>query len=683
MGKQDITEPAEFQGNMADSYWAQALPTEIGAKLFAKVENAKNNTLLNGLNQRSTRAYQFYYGLDPSGIHATSQILRGGDAGELAELRVNHARSLINTLLNLIVAPKIVWHPKATNVDYDSLRETELASAILDYYWSEQKISKYAVQALEEALVFTEGFVLMKWDGDAGDDYAMDPDAPDAGMIKSGDVHLKNVSTWDVIRDPAKTSWETLDWVIVRCYENKYNLIAKYPEFADLINTATDDRTMRQTVAQPGSDDTDDVALYYFYHKPTAALPTGRQTAFLNNKAVLADGPLAGGRIPLFRVSAGELIGTPYGYSSFLDVLGIQEIIDSLHTAVTTNQTTLATQCISAEAGSDIPIDQLPGGMKVIYHPPGGAPPRALQLTSTPPEVFKYLEQLQADQQLIFGLNSVVRGETPSGELSGSALALLQSQALQQSSTIQANYLRMVEELGQSLLRLVRDNLDVPRTVSLVGKSSSYLVTDAEFVGSDLSRIQKVQVEIGNPLAATPAGRAEMAKELLTLLGPKFTVEQYQQVLATGRLEPLTKSLNDELLLIRAENEQLTAGELPPVVIFDDHLLHVREHRSVLANLEARKRPEVLQAALAHIAEHETQYYTAPPTTLMMMGQQPPMLPMGPTGGDPSVPAGGSKPAGNPNAGDAQMPNNPTNPATGQTWDPTTGGGVVGGPGPS
>ena len=71
----------------------------------------------------------------------------------------------------------------------------------------------------------------------------------------------------------------------------------------------------------------------YVYLNTKLDLPSGRETVFLSDKAVLADGPLSYDEIPLYRVQAADLIGTPYAYSPYLETLGIQELIDSLHSS--------------------------------------------------------------------------------------------------------------------------------------------------------------------------------------------------------------------------------------------------------------------------------------------------------------------------------------------------------------
>lgn len=687
-------------GKYGEQYWA-ALPDtrKLGDKLAARVQEYDSASLLTSINARTARSYAYYFGLNPAGIHATSQVLREGEQGQLAAVRVNHSRPLLNTLLNLIVGPKVVWQPKAVNIDYQSLRETELAAAVLEYYWAERQVSKLAVQALEEALAFTEGFILCLWDPNGGEEYAADPDT--GSIIKTGDICYKKISTWDVLRDPTKTSWDELDWVIVRQWRNKWDLMAEYPDFTDQIYDAPRETTNLRNQPLPRDLDNEDIPVYSFFHKRRPAIPEGRETVFLTSGIVLADGPLSYSDIPLHRVSAGEMTGTPYGYSPFLDILGIQEVMDSLHTIVSSNQSTFGGQVIAAPDGSNVVLDSLAGGMTVVYYPAGEKPPQPLQLVSTPGEIFTYLRDLKSAQELVFGLNSVVRGEPQSGEQSGSALALLQQQALQQSSTIQTNWTRMVEAIGQATIEIIQKRADVPMKIAIVGKAEASYVMDQEFTGTqDLTNIKRVHVEIGNPLSQTTAGRKEIAQELMQA-GQITSPEQYIELIRTGRLEPLTKSLQGQLMLITNENEQLQAAaydqtvpaqpkvdpvtgqlmppepqltqeSMPPVLVTDDHRLHVREHRTVLDAPNARRNPAVVRATLKHIDEHEKAYYSTPPQILQMYGQQIPDMPapagMVPTSNGPPVPA----PKGLPPGGLPKPPQNPVNPATGQRWQPNT-----------
>lgn len=699
---------------MAETYWAAAEPERIGEKLMGRVTQYDSDRVTSELHGRLRVARQYYFGFDPSGTHATSSVLRGGEQGELAQVRVNHSRSLVSTLLNLVISPKISWQPKAVNNDYQAAGQCILARAILEYYWKELQVEKFAVRSCEEAIAFTEGFLFTEWDETLGEDLGVDPET--GSLLKSGDIRFTNLSFEDVIRDPRKKSWDSLDWVILKVPRNKHDIARCFPSQYDAICSLQQDVIDIQHPSGKRNpvDGTDDVLCYYFFHKPTPSLPAGRETVFLSSEIVLIDRTLKYDQIPLHRVSMAELIGTPFGYSQYLEVLGIQELIDSLHTSIATNQSTFSTQLIAIEQGSEVPIDQLTGGAKAIYYPPGKQPPQALQLCKSPPETFAHLKDLKQDQEQLFGLNSVVRGTPQGSSRSGKALALLQSQAILQASGLQSNYLRFVESVGAAVLQMIQTRATTERKVAISGKGNSYLQKEETYTGASIGKVKKVTVDIGNPLAQTAAGRSEIAQELIGL-GIVKTHEQYQQVLATGQMEPLTQSLENELLLIAAENEEIAKGAAPVggVLIHDDHLLHCREHRPALANPQARVNPGVLKAGTEHIHEHYKAFFgidplggqgdpmagvpPSPPDPLyrermlFLMGMgplpQPPMpgmppgapgAPPGPGGGPPpnaAPPPAALKP---PKSGPTkkELPGPPTNPATGQKWDPVTGGGM-------
>lgn len=696
-------------------YWASLEADEAAKKVVSKVQDYPQASQFQAVADRQLRGYQYYYSISPDGIHLSSQVVRAGEAQQLASVTVNHTRSLVSTLLNLIVSNKVVFVPKATNIDSDTLRQCDLASAILEYFWSEKNIAAFAIEALEHALVLGEGFVLIDWVDDAGDPFA----ALGGKVVRSGAPVLRQVLPWDVIRDPSKPTWESCEWVVVRLRHNRWDLAEQYaplppPDPDGAVEVGMDEQAeealyLREAIlscprdvevgqnkpALTTDDDSDDIWLYRFLHKKTYSMPKGRDLLMLPDGTVLEDLEIRGEQLPLHRLAAAEQMGSPYGYTPFWDVLGIQELLDSLQTAVASNQSTLATQCVVLEEGSDIPFDEIAGGMKAIYVPRGSTfKPDALQLLKTPAEVFKHIEELKSDQEKIVGLNAVVRGDLPAAELSGSAMSLLDTAALRQSSVLQGNYLRFVRGIGHDILHLFQTRAQAPQKIAIAGKANANLVTEGSFTANDLAGIKNVTVETANPMAQTPALRYEMAKELLTLMGPeKLPLEQLVAVMNSGQLKPVTESLTSELTLIRSENEALLAGENPPTTLLDDHRLHIREHRAQLANPQVRADPMLVKVFLDHIQGHAEALATAPPELLMMVGQEPLMPPMPPGppppggggGGDAGPPKpqprGGPAQAGVPNNKSARQPappKPPKDPRTGEAHDPF----AVGQPGP-
>jgi hypothetical protein len=680
-------------------------PEEFGERLKTKIDEYRDAQAVQTVTERMEKAYQYHFGLSPAGVHLTSGVQRGGEQGELAEVRVNHLRANALTVLNLTVAPKIAWKPVATNADSASTKAAYLAEALLEYYWLAKEVGHYAAQAVAHAIPLSEGFVFTPWDPIGGEVGVVDPTT--GQPVQTGDFAIYNVLPWDVVRDPSKRSWEQCQWVAVCCWHNRYELAARYPEKESEILEAdcgTDASERREAFGE-----IDDVPVWYFYHKrsPIPALKDGLEAVVLGDGTTLSHGKLSYTEIPLHRVTPDEFFGSPYGYSQYHEGLGLQEAIDSLTSAILTNQDAFARQMIAVERGEPFSPEDW-GGAKVITYT--NKPPQALQLTASPAEAFRFVDVLKADLRRTQGVNDAVQGQLPGdAKLSGAALALLSSQAIQQNSTLQSNYIRMVRSIGNCLLNEWKKRTPQPRKIKLIGKGAEFLCREEELAGKDLESIKEVLVDIGNPLQQTHAGKLELAQMFLQIPGGVQSPEQIAQIATTGKIEHITQGVRDELILIKDENEKMAAGEFVPAMMHDDHLRHGREHRSVLASVAARENPTIVEAAIAHLHEHYKIFFGWPmdqdPTMdpqyrekmLILFGQQPPPGPMGmgpPPGGDPNAPPGAppapngpppsagpeTKPAENvmgppePPGNQVNMPSMPKNPATGERFTPPNGG---------
>jgi hypothetical protein len=247
-------------------------------------------------------------------------------------------------------------------------------------------------------------------------------------------------------------------------------------------------------------------------------------------------------------------------------------------------------------------MEQISDGLNFIQGNPGFQPPKALNLTSTPAEIFNFLKMLESSMETISGVNSVARGNPEAQLTSGNALALIQSQALQFISGLQQSYIQLIEDVGTNVVELLKTFAKTPRVAAIAGKSNvTYM---KEFTSDDLSSITRVIVDAGNALAQTTAGRVEMASQMMQM-SIITTPEQYISVINTGKLETMTEGQNKELLLVRAERERLVDGTTPVVaVLTDSHSLHIREHKAVLADPDLRMDAQLVQRTLAHIQEH-------------------------------------------------------------------------------
>jgi hypothetical protein len=238
---------------------------------------------------------------------------------------------------------------------------------------------------------------------------------------------------------------------------------------------------------------------------------------------------------------------------------------------------------------------------------------------------------LEKGMETLSGVNSVSRGKPDPQLRSGNALALLQSMTLQYISQLQQSYVMLIEDVGTGLINMLKDFASVPRVATIVGvRNRSYM---KEFTGDDLSAINRVVVDVANPLANSAAGRVEMAEQMLQM-GLLKTPEEYFTVMKTGNLDVMTEDTQSELFLVRGENERLMNGQDVVTAYVDQHTLHIKEHAAVLSDPELRLNPELVNRVMSHIQEHVTMLQTVDPNLLQIIGQQP----LSPPGGAPIGP---------------------------------------------
>lgn len=616
------------------------------------------------------RSWQSYHGVYYEDSHAISF---SGEQGELVNLPVNHYRNIAQNILTMVTATRPAFQARAINTDLKSQIQTNLANGLLEFYMRDKRLEMDLKRAVEYAVVMGAGYIKMEWNATSGQIYDVtDPEIDEVTgeeirpgyPIYEGDVEFTVLSPFDVVFDSTKENSKH-DWQLCRTFKNKFDIAAKYPEMEeDIIAMKSKSDESSHRISLSPFDETVDVPVYEFFHRPTEALPRGRYVLFLDENTILVDTVLPYKKLPIFRITPSDILGTPYGYTSMFDLLPIQDAVNSLYSTILTNQHTFGVQNIYATRDSGITMTELSSGLNLIEGNPETAPPQALNLTQTPGEIFNFLTMLERAMETVSGINSVARGNPdPKQNLrSGNALALIQSQALQFISGLQQSYIYLIEDVGTNLVTLLQDFASVPRVAQISGKSNvTYM---KEFTGDDLNSVNRVIVDAGNALAQTTAGRSEMATQMMQMNLIK-TPEEYLSVINTGKLETMTESQNKQLLLIRAENERLTDGKVEVMaVLTDDHNLHLREHQAVLADPDLRMDAELVDRTLGHIQEH-INILSDPNVAqiLLQLGQQPiqPMMPppgMLPEGGEGAPPAA----MASPQAGSPQDPNLMNNP---------------------
>lgn len=615
-------------------YFASQKPEETADVLLARAVFWNRTLEDNGYLDKLRILWAAYNGVGFADLASSHQITFGGEQGELSQMVVNHLRNLGQHMLIMTTSNRPSLEARATNTDYKSLVQTNLANGLLDYYMREKRLEKYFKTAVETAIVLGAGYVKLEWNSTSGEifDYNEDTGYP----IYQGDVQFSNISPFDIYFDPTKEN-QKHDYYLVRNWKNRFDLIAKYPEHEEAImalpNKAEIDGVGISTFAY---NETDDVAVWEFFHDRTESMPNGRYMLFVSPEAVLLDTSLPYRELPIYRIAASDFLGTPFGYSPLFDLLPIQEGINMLYSTVLTNQSNFGVQNIWVPNTGDINVTALGGGLNIISGNPQGGPPTPLNLTNTPAEIFKFIEMLEQVSETLSGISSVTRGNPEASLKSGSALALVQSMSLQFMSGLQQQYVALIEDVGTGLINMLKDFAAVPRIAAIVGKNNRTYMR--EFKGEDLEGINRVIVDMGNPLARTTAGRVQMAEQMLQMNLIK-TPEQYMMVINTGKLDVMTENTTSQLLLTKGENEAMVAGKRVLVLATDAHKMHIEEHSSILADPHLRTDPNLTSLVLEHIQEHINALRSTDPDLLGLLGQQA-LAPIGGTPASPQPPGG-------------------------------------------
>lgn len=635
-------------------YWAAVPSREIADNILDKCDAYYKYLQSSGRLDMYRRSWLYYYR-----PRMTGGILNFvGEQGELTQFSVNQYRNLLVHIENIVTQQRLQYEPRATNSDTKSQAQVILGANLVDYYMKVQRFERNIKQSVKFATQYGEGFVREDWDAQGGKVYGMTPMGTPSFQ---GDAKMKPYAPIDVVRDFTKNSAGLNDWFICRDFENKFDLAAKYPDLAkEILEDSIDIMLLAKstTVNSIALEQSDNIPTYTLIHPVTPAMPKGRYTVVLDNGTVLLDGPLPYRRPHIYRLAPDEESGTIFGFTVAYDLLCVQAALDILYSTVITNQSTFGVQNILVPKGHDLSVSQLAGNLNLCEYDPKLGEPKALQLCSTPPEIFNFIQHLEGLGETMAGINSVVRGNPEASLKSGAALALVQAQAIQFSMSFQQSYVQFNEDIGTGLIQLLQDFASVPRIAAIVGKSNRPLLK--EFTGSDLDSIDRVTVDVGNPMTNTTAGKVNMADQMLQY-NMIENPDQYVQVVTTGRLEPVIQSKQSELLLIKSENESLSEGQPVRALITDKHDQHILEHRVVLASPEARANPNSpqVQSTLAHIQEHIQFLKTADPILLQLIGQQTMMPPMQP---QPTPQDGGTGEMLDPAAAQPDMPNMPNAP---------------------
>jgi hypothetical protein len=635
--------PTSINTEPEDYYFAQAPLDKIGECLMDRVENYYIYLNATGMMNLWRRSFAFFY----NSARLGGRINPVGKKLELQSISMDDYPNLLRNILVLTTANIPAMQTVCANGEEKTLEQNKVSQQILEYEVRNHRVNDYLKQCAEDALWAGEGFIYKGWNPNLGEEVApdanpdtMQPVMDENGQQKTlhvGDWQFENLTCLDVIRDVDCLSYKSLQWVVVRRFQNKWDLIAQYPQFKDEIQRAswalTDKRNSKFGYSAVNHRDL--VPTFEFFHDKTLAVPMGRQTLFLDSDTVLFDGPLAYERRPLYRCAYAELRNNAFGWTVGFSLLPLAEANNRLTSTLLTNVATFGVTRVLNPRGANISLQALAENLAIIdYTPTGptGGKPEVLNManpiTKETGDLLKFVNQ---KMETYASINSTMRNQVDNPEMSGAAMAMQASLALQFNVGFQQSFFETIEELGTGMVYDIKAFANTPREALILGKENQgYLKS---YSGKDFDGIRRVAVVTGNPMLNTTAGKVNLADQLLQngmLPQGEAGAMKYIQVMNQGKIEPETQYLQSEYQAIQSDKEMLLSGQMPLVQLTDNHPLRMQEVNCLNNNPTIRENPQLGQLVRQYIMQHFQAWLQMPPLLAAALGIQPPP-PQGPS----------------------------------------------------
>lgn len=624
------------KGIADDVYWATLPPKDLVRECKQRVTDYVTFLQISGRLERWQRNYANYYGSSTATPASSNKLSTAGYNGEYTTMKVNDYRNLLTHLVVLTTQGRPALKCKAANTDVQSRTDTIIGDTLLEYALSTEHAETDLKRCVELALLYDEAELLQLWDQNIGDDWMEDPETGE--MLHIGDIEQTVFAPCDVVRDVNLRSSNNF-WKIYRMQKNRYDLVANFPAFEDEILAAPSQESYLPgiyTFAVANSTTNHDlIDCFLLVHKKCSSLRQGRLTFYVGDEALI-DGPLPYDEPTWGRIVPAEQDQTPFGYSQGNDLLSLEEGKDALLSIILSNEVTFGGQNIACKKGLGITWSQLGEGFNLFEVPNPKDDIVPLQLTKTAPELFNFIKMLDGKETQLSGLNDTVRGNPQENIQSGSAMALIQAQAIQFISGLQESYTQLLETWGNHRISIYKKYADQERVGDIAGKSNAAYMKSFKWNKDSIKSIKRVKVEVVSALSKTYAGKLTMAQDLLKS-GKLSRPDEYFTVIETGRLEPLYHDELARLIMIAAENEALQENTPVVALVTDLHLEHIEAHSALLNDPETRIKNHALRDRVtAHIVEHMNIVSTMSPVTAWATGNQLPPQPATP-GGSPGM----------------------------------------------
>lgn len=549
---------------------------------------------------------------------------------------INHLADFVTQWVSRLTRyrPAVAIYPaRAQQEDAD---DAKVAKNVLDYIWYEMRIDEVLQEFARQMKIFGEAYMWILWNPQKGDvhpDYAQaqaqgrvvpildssgnpvlntkgDPMSMDHA-IHIGDIDYIIDAPWHVFDQPCR-SRRNIDWSIRWHLEDVEYLRAKYPDRAEEIKPDLDINNLYTGYRLDTARLKNQVVVYELFHRSHEFMEKGRYIKRIKN-CILENSvlPYEHGQIPYLYMGDIEVPDQIRSMSFFQQLFPLQHQINACASLVYKSLVLYAHPKMVIQDGS-CDMQQLLNESTVVQYS-GGVPPTLLTQSPIAPELFNYLDKLEATANKLSGVFTMSRGEAPSGVRAAKALRVLEEQEDKRAyiTAVKYNNIGLVENarMTLSVAGTYYDDSD-GRLINIVGRDNEFKVL--QFKTANLSKPYHIRIENTTALSQSPAARIDEIAEIMQIrfdpMAP-LSREQFVQMLNLTADEQFKDVITRAVRCAQSENDDLLAGR--PVASpteTEDLICHWKVHDQLFQSREWKEltQPNVRMAAEKH--QYITEY---------------------------------------------------------------------------
>lgn len=541
----------------------------------------------------------------------------------------------LETIIGWMCREKIEFEVRPATDDDADTDIARTGTSVLRYYQDKLEYDSIDERSMRWALMTGDGFIKVCWDPTKGEmfnaaemagvtesefkkTYKMDPN------LQLGEVDVYTPSSLSLYW-PVGTDFENADWV-VEVNERSVAYVAERYEVEPeelLGGNAKVENAMLYRASDIGptgvtkkhKPDGQSCVVAELWVKKSKKLPKGWHAVMCNGKVLKSQpNPYNHGKIPYVQFKPIEVPDRPHGACYVDQLIGPQSDYNRSKNQQVENRELMANPFVLYQKGSIQRFDQWnsrPGGMREYLT----KAPEVVPGASMPSMTITQEARTEQDMQDIVGVHDASEGQNPTGVRSASAITALQEKDENRMSTGQRRRRDGHKRVGRLILQTAAQFVREERMTKVLGADDQ--MEYVKFKGSMLKGenmgpgIDYFDVQIATDGMPKTRSAALSTAEMLIRAGALQPAANPDDRDLLFRLTDIGSDLNvDDAILdrktARLENEQLTQGQWVEPRDFDDHDVHLREHKMYEKRGFFRNAPPEVQAMhLAHRQKHE------------------------------------------------------------------------------